>query len=334
MLGLSITGAIIGVGFSSGREITTFFLSHGKLSVLFCLLVGFLFTLFSYIIFKLTDKKRKIESFNVKNGFKTAKTSKINDFEKIYTVVIFICQIAICSAMFAGLGVAIRSVFPSLKMDLLIKVVALLLCTLYLLYFKSGVYVANFVLSLVMIVAMFVMFIVLTMKGNVTNVGGKLFDMGLVYMPLLYVGMNILTAEPLLAEIGEGLNSKKERISTSFFIGLFISVTLLVALLALMLFGQGGEMPMLTLASKVGDWFAYLYGFVMVACILTTLISTGYGASKILSTNIKYKASVVVSMALGFTLSFLGFGKIIDIVYPIIGGMCLVFIIIKYFIYR
>lgn len=335
VIGLSIVGAIVGVGFSSGREISTFFLSHGKLSILFCVLAGVLFSLFSYLVFVMSDKKRIFTSYKVKNGLQNDNFRLINGFEGVYGTILLICQLSICAAMFAGLGEAIGYIYPDFKMDFLIRLGALVFVILLLCFSKSGVYVLNFILSILMLFAVCVMVISLCFKEPAHEPAIKLFDSGLLYMPLLYVGMNIFTAEPLLVEVGDSLKTKKEKILSSVFIGFFITLALIISLLGLMFFGEKAQnMPMFALAEKIGRWFVVVYGVLIILCILTTLISTGYGAYKILGKVVVKKAAIIICLTIAFLISFVGFSKIIDIIYPFIGGLCLVCIVIKYFIYN
>lgn len=345
-ISLSIVGAIVGVGFASGKEIVTFFVRHGYLSLLFCLTTGFLFGLFSFIIFKLykskdlneakvkishKNKKRKNAEASIKNASTIQNNNKNTKTDNLFNIVLFVCQISICSAMFAG----IDSMFEIWKVDLIfgcvLKIVLLFACYIYLIKVNGGVYSANLVLSVGMLVLVVLVFGIrlIAKTYNFASVG--VFNIGLLYMPLLYVGMNIFTVFPLLCETANKLTSNKQQITTSVLIGTFVFVTLGIVCLSLLLFGGNldGEMLMVEVADSVCGVIGFIYSFVVMLGIVTTLLSTAYGASKLLLSKFKRPWATLVCLCVSFTLSFVGFSKIIDFVYPLIGLLCLLFMIIK-----
>ena len=110
ILSLSIVGSIVGVGFITGKEILTFFCRYGSYSFLLCFIVSLLFGLFVYLITSRKvyinniqiNKKRKKYFKSAKNGIKTSNMLCFNAIFTFFDYILVICQISICSAMFAG----------------------------------------------------------------------------------------------------------------------------------------------------------------------------------------------------------------------------------------
>ena len=350
LLGLSLTGAIVGVGFASGKEIWTFFAQYGYWSILFCVLAGCLFGALAFLIFIISDyhrevdqanicrrikkriiKKRKIAKYLLKNNTQKRKIIKNNATDIMFSVLLFVCQISICSAMFAGLGTVMLYLGAGGVSVLITKVAMLIFCFLYLSLSKSGVYIVNTFLSAVIMILIFVLFIASVGKYSVV-VFDSTTKTGLIYMPLLFVGMNIFTTFPLLTELSNSIKAKKQKLLTAIFFGVFVTIVLTLVCVSELIFSKGtaSDMPMLSLAVNSGKIMGIIYAIVIIASIISTCLSTGYGASVTLRLKIKYGLKLSFCLLLSFALSFVGFSGIVDYVYPALGLLCLVFIVVKF----
>ncbi len=344
VIGLSITGAIVGVGFASGREIAKFFASHGFWSLFFCLLAGIFFGLFSLAIFIISKKecalidedfaheKRKMANKNVKNAISSPKKSCFNYFNKVFDFVLFVCQIAIASAMFAGFSLLVDFFDFSSFSLLIVKVLVLIVCFFFLKHNDNGVGLVNMILSFVLFFLAALILVLCFSKGEY-DIFPKTYSSKLLYLPLLYVGMNIFTVYPLLRERGRKISSKKELVLSSFFIGLFVFVALFMMCLCILLFGGSlidSGFVMVELVDAKSKVFGFLYLIVVLFSIATTLISTSYGASCYLRKKMSSSGAVMVSLCLAFLISFVGFKDIIDKLYPLLGAICLVIVFLKF----
>ena len=281
VVGLSITGTIVGVGFASGREIVSFFASHGVLSFLFCFLAGGLFAFLSYLVFCLSSSELKIKS---------------PKFDKCFDAVLFVCQIAIASAMFAGLDSIFSLLDLNYKARLVCKISSAIFCLLFLLRKKGGAYFANSILSICLLFATLIMLVMCIFRGGAPT-HQKVFDHALMYLPILYVGMNIFTAYPLLSEVGEFMKTKKERIMSSLFIGIFVSLALVIINTIIFVVEQennSADMVMVDIAFSLSGVLGKVYVVILLLCILTTLVSTIYGASRCIRKNIKYGVKLLI----------------------------------------
>ena len=342
-VGLSITGAIVGVGFASGREVVSFFARFGYMSILFCVLAVILLGLLSFLIFSLNNKhedalvegeKRKSEKINLKNGLKAVKKPKLLFLDRFHDIILLISQVVICSAMFAGFSSALSSLGLNSHLQPILKIALLVMSYFYILRRPTGVYVVNLILSLFMILSVFVLFAISFRVDRISAENLKVFEFPLLYMPMLFVGMNVFTVEPLLCEVGYSLNTKKEKILASSFIAIFVGLSLSLVCALLVYFGGDvltRDMPMQILASRSSSVFGIIYSILLIFSIVTTLISTAYGASILIKHKVSRNMGVLLPIMFAFLFSFMGFAKIIDFVYPILGLVCIIFIFTKSF---
>lgn len=309
-ISLAITGTIVGVGFASGREVVSFFTRFGFWSIAFCFIAGIMFGLFCYLIMRLGDEGQ---------GNHKSKADKIFNF------ILVVCQIAISSAMFAGLG----SIFSSLSpmMSYLIRLLAFGLCYLLLLKKNNSVYMLNTILSSIVLVSVLAILLFGLIKGTKNNLSEG-YSSKLLIFPMLYVGMNIFTAYPLIEDVGKKLPCKRQKIVSCVLIGFFVSLCLVVVSLSILLFGKDAssqDFVMVEIARVVSNKFRIFYIVIVVMAIVTTLMSTTYGAVEIIGR--ERNLSLFVCLTLSFVLSFVGFSIIVDKVYSLLGLVCLIVII-------
>jgi len=331
IMALTIVGSMIGVGFATGREVVSFFVRYGWWSILMIGMSAICFFAFiktSLSLFVKTNhinKKCKMAKNGIKNGL------KIGNLYSILDVIVFICQLAISSTMIAG--------FSSLVCGQASKVaqivVSVVLCGVVfslVSFRKNSVYWLNVILSILMFSLVIIVFIGATANG--IKLSRQLFDVGVMFFvnPISYVGMNLIIVYSLLKEFSSSLVNKVEVNLVSFFISLFMFLSLTVVSVLLLLFGGDvfmQDMPIVSIAYNISLFFGLFYSLVVSASIFTTLISTVYSSSKFLSAKMRSWVAVFVVLMVSFVVSLFGFGGLIDYFYPIIGVVCIVFLILN-----
>lgn len=92
---------------------------------------------------------------------------------------------------------------------------------------------------------------------------------------------------------------------------------------------KDADIPMQIVLNNVHPYLGLAMSFIIFGMIFNTAISLFYSAAKRLSnTGSKFKRNLVLFTLLGFGLSFLGFKKLMAILYPILGFLGLALIII------
>ena len=290
-----IVGTVIGSGFASGKEISVFFSRFGLWSYLFIPLVFLLFFgVFYWVLVYGREGVKKLYS------------------SKFFLILFVIVSLVFTSSMFAGTTATMK--FNNSKINLLLITILLLICIIV---SQKGIgFLANINTYLIPFVIVVLICCLIKNTGtqqvffNGNILSGALFS-------LLYVVMNVSTSCLVLAEIGERL-SKKKCFKISFFSALILAILLLF--INFVLLGNEGclslSMPLLEISH--GNVRIMMRVVIFLGC-LTTLFSLIFTVSEILKRmGLKAVYIVLISVIFPFSTSFLGFGNIVSILYPIV----------------
>lgn len=301
---LTILGTVIGSGFISGKEIVVFFSRFGMWSF-FCIFLSFF--LF-FLLFKLL--------LNV--GEKVAEKLKNNKF---YLIANIILCVIFSAAMYGGIINLLN--FDNIFIKLLILSIILIFCFII---FKKGLKSLN-KFNLFLVPSMMIIFLVLLLpklKGGMEFSLEK-FGGASVFYSVLYCVLNTSNGSVIISSLGQKLSSKqKTRVA-------LISALVLSAMLALVNFVLLSHpasfdygMPVLSIFSGVG--FIIMNIVIFLGC-LTTLFSLTYScASTFRDAKGNEYLNFLISIALPFFVSLLGFSFVVEFLYPlasVLGGFLL-----------
>ena len=293
---LAILGTVLGSGFVSGKEIVVFFSRFGVWSYP-AIAVSTL--LFFYITKLLLSAGEHIE--------KTLKENKL-----AFALNLVVCTI-FSASMFAGVTDMLGSWSP---LSAIFMAIILALC--WLLSRKGITCLDKINLALVpfMFATLCLMTAVLLGRG-----GGQIihtpFGGASIFYAILYVLLNTSNSCLLFAKLGTRL-SKKEKTRVAFVSALVLSVMLTFVNTALLLNPQvlGESMPLLALFKGV---FGVIVAIAILTGCLTTLFSLVYGASFSIRGLCKNQNYIfLISVITPFAISFLGFGTIVQWLYPLV----------------
>lgn len=275
-------GALIGAGFASGREISLYF---GHTSVMTPIFAGIFLTLFSYLFLIIgTITGGKPSQLLHKGG-------RISDW------VIRICNAVTFCAMIAGSEEVVYALFNFHGGSVISGILALLIV----LWGVEKLKFSNFIIVPIIIVMVAVLFL-----KNHSLPPVEKFS---IFPAFTYCAMNIIGGGYLIATFSADF-TKKDCLQTSLICG-----TVLTALLLAVFFTIQNHldeaMPLISTAAENG--FAVLGNLIMYLAIFTTLT----GSLSISSGNKFIPACIIV--ALSFTTAILGFEKIVNNFYPILG---------------
>lgn len=341
ILSFSIVGSIIGVGFISGKEILTFFAGYGEYSFILCFIACVLIGLFLYFIVALniysknnTHINKKCKMFN-----KCLKYYKSNDnkcdksaFLYIFDIILSVCQISICSAMFASFDTFFNLFNINFALNVIIKILVAVSIIIYLFKSKDNVFRFNSSVFMIMLFIILISLFCVLKSAKYGKIELKI-DIKTAFYPLLFVGMNVFTVYPLVDELSQNFVSKKEGVLFAFLTSLFLFIPLTVVDFLIVFFGEpflNSDMIMLGLVGSVSGGLFIIYLVAVLFGVITTLLSTAYGASSILKKFFPYSIIDCLVVLISLILSFFGFSNIIDKVYPFMGGVCLIFLIMKF----
>lgn len=323
-----IIGTLIGAGFASGREIYLFFLQYGTRGKIGIIITGIITGIIIYKVLEIT-KTYEINNYNKlleRINWKHGKINKaINLIVNAFLLISFYIMIAGFSAYMA----------QTYKIPIYISSsIFVIIC--YIIFKKSirGVVKANEILVPILVILIaYLGFknLPYMLEQNILITKQK----GWILASILYASYNSIILIPVLTSLRKYIYSKKDIIKISI-ITSFIIIMLALCIYGLLLRGEFFiselEMPLVEITIEFGNIFKYIYGFVIIASIFTSAISTGYSFLQNTTKNKKSYEIVLIIMCLtGIAVSNIGFSKLVEILYPLFGilGLLQIGLILK-----
>jgi len=316
-----IIGAIIGAGFSSGKEIIVFFSGAGNFSYILI----FLITLFLYIVLSsLIKLGQNIKPSNIKdiNKILFKKSAKFFDIFILVGLFIFI------TAMVAGLNSIGSLIFENINFPILTIISLFFAFFIVLNGYDAIKYVNNFLMPIVIAFIVFISIYSLFIPSSSNLIIPTNFSELLKYLSLgvCYISYNIVFSSGLIVEKSKDFSNKKSKIN-SIIISLLIGFLIFIINTALLKGEYNNfysDLPMLNIAFNISETVGYMFGFILWFSVLTSLISSLYMLVNAFKMN-KY-ISCAIFLTLSFILSFFGFSCIVNFLYPLQGLIGLIFI--------
>lgn len=329
-----IIGTIIGAGFASGKEIYLFFYKYGVLGILGIIISGGLTGFIIYKTLKISYEK-DIKLYDV---FINKINKKYCTFNKVIKAIIDMFLLISFYIMVAGFSTYVNQVY---NIPIVISsVIFIFICYLVFKRNVTGVIKSNEVLVPLLILLM----VYLGIKNIPFLVQSKfeiyeqsnLQNYDFLIKSILYASYNSIILIPVLINLKDYLNSKKSIIKISI-ISSGIIVILSMLIYGLLLRGNfyvsQMELPLANICLEFGNIFKYLYAIIIILSIFTSAISAGYGFLKSVSKDDKkYNKNLALMCITSIFVSYIGFGKLIQILYPLFGilGLSQIFLIFKY----
>lgn len=310
-----ILGAIIGVGFASGKEICVFFFDFGSASLFGLVAFGLLYV-YLFIVVGHIGRKLELNSYDKFNQMIFGKLCK-------FTNVVMLINFTITSAgMLAGADYLFQTFF-----NVGYKIPSIILTVICFILLLGGIekikVMANIIVPLMLAV------IVINSIKNTSPINVN-FDISIksgamaIYYGLLFGVNNFVAAFPMLFETR--LKSKGK---------LFVILTICVVILLNIVVFAGNnfqtDMPMFELSKNVSVWFYYIYFATLIMALFSTLVICSYNTTKILSKGKKSMFIILFVVLFNLLLSNLGYRFVVQYLYVvsgIISGMYVVALIV------
>lgn len=313
-ISMLIIGTIIGAGFSSGRELISFFGSGISLwvAVLCGVAIFLLCALFLYIGSK--TGANNVSEVNVK---------LIGRFHFIPDSFLLVNSLIVLGGMLAGidsLGSALLPISP------VYSILMGILCIFVVTKGIKGLLNCNSIVVPIIIFALILISIWSIFKGNI----GLNFDFKLSVLPTIaiYVSMNMMLASTVLTTMGR--LSKKDILVSSTVAGGVIMLIVAGLILALNACDfRYEDMPVLAIAKAINPFVAVLIAIVIAVSIFTTMLTAMQGLCAWFSSLFgKGIYCPIVVLLAGFLLSRLGFSNVVSLLYPVIGVLGLFYVLL------
>ena len=323
---------MIGSGFATGQEILQFFSSYGEQSF-WILAVNFVgFAVLGVIL--------------VQSGYKNRENEHFSHYEyycgkflgKIYAVVVPVMLILIIAVLFSAAGATLEQIC-GLEPVLGSILMAAAILTVYLVGFEKMVRVVSSVSPVVILFVVFVAgwtvfhdfsgFEMLTAQSEALSPFRSSPHWFL--SAVLYLSLNFLSGSVYYTELGKTAQSRRSVTAGTVLGAVVLIFTIGMMTFAILMNGEGVaavSVPTLYLAKRVSGLFGSAYSVVlllgMFAACSTMLWSFCSGFYK--GDRQKNRIFSVCAVNACLLLGFVPFGKLVSVVYPLIGYFGLLFI--------
>ncbi len=307
-----ILGAIVGVGFASGKEICVFFFDFGGASLLGLLAFGLLY-IYLFCVIQHISKKLKLNSYDKFNAEIFGKLCKITN------IVMLINFIITSAGMLSGADYLFKTFFG---VGYRIPSIVLSVITFFLLI--GGIdkikIVSNIVVPLMLAVIVINSIKNITPQNvnlNITMQNGAVA----IYYGLLFGVNNFVAAMPMLFETKLKTKGK-----------LFVILTICVIILLNILVFAGNvfttEMPMFELSRNVSSTFYYIYFGTLVMALFSALVICSYNTNLIISKNKKSVFCALIVVIVNLIISNCGYNFIVKYLYVISGIISGIYVVV------
>lgn len=318
-IGLTIIGTIVGAGFASGQEIQVFFSQFGIWG-LFGIIASTGFIIWISILTMLFAHQHQIKS---PQHF-YALLFRLR-WRKLATAIMMFSLFAVSCVMLAGAGTALQTLFPIPYWSAALSSVVILI--LILKRQLKGLFWINGIVVPLLIVFVLILFFYSTSLQPSPSWPEKI-DSIPFWKPLLYaisyVSFNLTMALTVLLSIGAHSQSRSTLVVGGWIGGIGIGLLLLCSYFILLnhasLVGIH-ELPLGYIAQHLFRWTGHLYFILIYLEIMTTLTANAFGLSLHLTPfkRISPNTFMMFTLLLCLYIGQLGFAKLLDSLYPIVG---------------
>lgn len=329
---MAVVGLIVGAGFASGQEMMQYFVAFGRWGIAGAVLAGVVMAAAAAAVLSLASYFLAGEHTAVFDRISSPIMSRILD------VAVMVTLFSTGFVMFAGAGANLRQQF-----DLPLWVGSLLMVVLVAF---TGMLDVDKVTRIIGAISPFIIvFLVGASIYSIIRADGTLAELEPATEGLLttlpnwwvsavnYVGFNFMVAVSMAIVIGGTHRNPREAgvgglLGGAIFGGLLIIVS--VALFYSVEAVGGDDMPMLTIVDRVNPALGLAMAVVVYGMIFNTAIGMFYALGKRLTRNRKdrFRPVFLGSVAVGLALSFIGFQTLVSTVYPAVGYIGIVLIIV------
>ncbi|MCR4902353.1 MAG: hypothetical protein K6A23_05805 [Butyrivibrio sp.] len=331
-IALAYVGVIVGAGLSSGQDIIQYFVSFGKKGIVGVIILAALNIIFGRIIVALGCY---YDSDNHQDVLEQVAHPIIN---KIIDYTLIVAGFIIYFVMIAGAGANLQQQFelPSWIGGLICSVLVIIVS--YLDFDKITSVLGIFT---PIIILMIIAITIYTFAGksydweNLSIIADAMDSPmpNVTFSAINYYSLCAITGVSMAFVLGGsvvriGVAEKGGAIG-----GALIGIIILCAFASLYAnvdMVKDMEIPMLAIVENINPLFAKIYTFTIFALIFNTAFSLSFSLAKRFSNGDEKRLHIVLitSVILGYICSFAGFKKLVSIMYPILGYIGILLLVV------
>lgn len=331
-IALAYVGVMIGAGVSSGQDLLQYFVSFGAWGLIGVIVLGVLHVGFGRLMIALGSYYQSDDHSVVLAEISHPVIYRILDIALIITCFIF------GFVMTAGAGANLNQQFGMPFWVGAFLCTALTIVVSFLDFKKIIGVIGVFTPMILVMIALIFM----------TNVLGRHWDFtemnrisqtiqspfSSVWMSVVnYFAVCVMSAIAMAFVMGGSIFKINEAEKSGAWGGFMVGVIFFIT--TLILFANSdkvvkSDVPMLAIAKEVNPIFATLYAFVIFGLIFNTVFSLYYALGKRFAAGSekRLKFFVTAFSLSGFLVSFMGFRQLVAVMYPIIGYMGLLMLVV------
>lgn len=147
---------------------------------------------------------------------------------------------------------------------------------------------------------------------------------------VLYTSYNSITLIPIIISISSNIKNKKTSRIITILSGFTIFILIMAIYQMLMLCSmniRNIELPILAILNECHPIEKIIYSISIITAILTSEISSGYGVLVNIKDKERYKKIALIICILEIPIAYIGFGKLVSVLYPVFGVIGIIQII-------
>jgi len=323
-----LIGTFVGAGFASGKEVFNFFTRYSYDGIISIFIFSFLLFL---LIFKCLNIKTnlKLNSYNEFIFFLEKKYKFFN--HKFFLFIINVFLASSFYIMIAALSSLFNYQFNIAKF--LTIIFTIFIC--FFIFYKKNVKFIYIINSILMPILILFIFSLCSFNINFNNINFNEINPNsniiyAIFMGLLYFSYNSLLLIPIIFDLKIHKKNNNFKISLIFSIIIF-SITFLINLLLLCFYNliYNLELPILYISISSIKIFSFLYFFIILSAIFTTMISSGYSFINNFNKN-NFNIKLIIFLLFSFIFCIFSFSDLINFFYPLFGviGFIQIFLIL------
>ncbi len=322
--GLALVGLLVGAGFATGKEVTQYFIGFGLPGLWGVVLAAVVTSLAAMFALTAGCYFLAEEHATVFRQISHPIISKVMDIGATVT------QFAIGFIMIAGAGAAAQQQFHvdlwvgALAISILVALAGLLDVDKV-----SKIIGAVTPLIVLLICVLFIWIVANRPEGNFSDwlTVAKQTDTPVkpwFLSAVNYAGMQLATGISMILVIGGDSTNMRNAARGGVVGGMIFGSMMIVETLTLVIAAPivaGSDVPILTLSDHVAPWFSQLAGVIVLLMIFNTALGMFYALGRRLTAPRprQFKPVFLAGVAGGFAVSFVGFGGLTAVVFPILG---------------
>lgn len=330
---LAFVGIIVGAGFASGQEVMQYFVAFGINGLWGALISAVVMTVMALIILQLGSYFHAGEHGEVFRRVSHPIFSRLLDLGVVLTL------FSTGFVMFAGAGANLNQ-----QWGLDLWVGALIMVVLVL---AAGMLDVDKVTTVIGAITPFII-VFITIASVYTIIAGDFASVDRLdaatedvstTLPnwfvagVNYTSFNLMVAVSMAVVIGGNMFNPRVAGRGGLLGGLIYSVLLLVSAVTLFLTVEtvgNDDMPLLTIINELHPVMGQVMAVVIYGMIFNTALGMFYALGRRLTASRpgRFKPVYTVTVLIGFVLSFVGFKELVSYVYPILGYVGLLLIVV------